>query len=155
LRVNGELHQVAAREDEPLLWVLRDQLGLTGAKFGCGEGLCGACTVLVDGQAVRACQVPVSALDAGVAIETVEGLGSPERLSRVQASFVEHNAFGCGFCTPGQIMSATALLRSNPKPDRSAILAAMEGNLCRCAAYPNIIAAIEAAAGSRQERSGS
>lgn len=146
LSVNGHKHRFEARPDEPLLWVLRDELGLTGAKFGCGEGMCGACTVLIDDRAVRSCRVAVSGVARSARIETIEGLAPAGKLSQVQAAFVQHNALGCGYCTAGQIMSATALLRENPAPKRDAIVAAMNRNLCRCAAYPNIIAAIEAAA---------
>lgn len=143
LRVNGEVHQVEADPGESLLWVLRDQLRLTGTKFGCGEGICGACSVLLDGEAWRSCQVGVASLSGDEDIVTIEGLGEPGNLSRVQQAFLEHTAFGCGFCTPGMIINATALLRSNPRPDRSEILNGMNDNLCRCAAYPNILAAIE------------
>jgi len=147
LDVNGRRHHLESRPDESLLWVLRDKLGLTGAKFGCGEGMCGACTVLVDDKAVRSCLVPVSSIASDARIETIEGITPAGGLSALQSAFKNHNAFGCGYCTPGQIMSATALLRANPAPDRNAIVATMNGNLCRCAVYPNIIEAIESAAG--------
>jgi aerobic-type carbon monoxide dehydrogenase small subunit (CoxS/CutS family) len=143
LRINGTARQVQAREDEPLLWVLRDRLRLTGAKFGCGEGVCGACSVLIDGRAQRTCRLPVSRLRPEQEIVTIEGLGQPGNLSRVQRAFAEHTAFGCGYCTPGQIVAATALLQRNPSPTREQIVAAMNRNLCRCAAYPNILSAIE------------
>ncbi len=143
LRVNGSTHYVHTHRDEPLLWVLRDQLRFTGAKFGCGEGMCGACTVLIDGRARHTCRLPVSRVADGQEIVTIEGLGPPGNLSRVQEAFAEHTAFGCGYCTPGQIVTATALLERNPNPTRQQIIAAMDRNLCRCAAYPNILAAIE------------
>jgi aerobic-type carbon monoxide dehydrogenase small subunit (CoxS/CutS family) len=147
LRVNGADHQVRAPHDEPLLWVLRDRLRLTGAKFGCGEGICGACSVLINGRAERTCRLPVSRLN-GREIVTIEGLGQPGNLSPVQQAFAEHTAFGCGYCTPGQIIAATALLQRNPNPTRQQIIAAMDRHLCRCAAYPNILEAIESVAGS-------
>ncbi len=151
LRVNGERHEVEALADEPLLWVLRDHLRLTGTKFGCGEGICGACSVLVDGEPIRSCQFTVADVADGSAIETIEGLGQPGSLSPVQRAFVEHSAFGCGYCTPGMIVNATALLRDNPHPDRDQIVSAMDDNLCRCSAYPNILAAIESLADGKGE----
>jgi aerobic-type carbon monoxide dehydrogenase small subunit (CoxS/CutS family) len=146
LLVNGETHRLEAEPDEPLLWVLRDQLRLTGTKFGCGGGDCGACSVLVNGEAWRSCQIAAADLSPSDEIVTIEGLGRPGDLSPVQRAFLEHTAFGCGFCTPGMIVNATALLQSTPRPDRAAIVAAMDQNLCRCAAYPNILAAIESLA---------
>lgn len=143
LKVNGETHRLEAEADEPLLWVLRDRLRLTGTKFGCGEGDCGACSVLVNGEAWRSCQVAAADLAADDEITTIEGLGQPGNLSSVQRAFLEHTAFGCGFCTPGMIVNATALLRSTPRPTREEIVTAMDDNLCRCATYPNILAAIE------------
>lgn len=142
LDVNGKTRSVTAEPDLPLLWVLRDQLRLTGAKYGCGEGFCGACTVMVDGVATNSCLVAVADV-AGRDIETIEGLGQPGELSPLQQAFKEHTAFGCGYCTAGQIVRATALLRSEANPGRDQIVQAMSGNLCRCAAYPNILAAIE------------
>lgn len=129
--------------DEPLLWVLRDDLGLTGTKFGCGTGECGACSVLIDGVARRSCRVPVAYAAAGREIVTIEGLGTSGNLSPLQQAFVDHTAFCCGFCTPGMIITATALLASNPHPGRQEIIAAMDYNLCRCGSYLNIIKAIE------------
>ena len=143
LHVNGQIHELEVEADEPLLWVLRDELRLTGTKYGCGEGDCGACSVLIGGEAWRSCQVMAADLSNGEEIVTIEGLGQPGKLSPVQRAFVEHTAFGCGFCTPGMIVNATALLAADPQPDREAIVAAMNENLCRCAAYPNILAAIE------------
>ena len=146
LHVNGRQREVSAPADEPLLWVLRDQLGLTGTKFGCGEGDCGACTVMIDGETWRSCLVPVDGVADGEEIVTIEGLGQPGNLSPLQESFIRHSAFGCGYCTPGMIVEATALLRSHPSPTREQIVEAMDEHLCRCAAYPNIFAAIEAMA---------
>jgi len=143
LKVNGEVHRLTAESDEPLLWVLRDQLRLTGTKFGCGEGDCGACSVLVNGEAWRSCQVAAVDLSVDDEITTIEGLGQPGNLSSVQRAFLEHTAFGCGYCTPGMIVTATALLESIRNPTREEIVAAMDDNLCRCATYPNIMAAIE------------
>ncbi|HSN56002.1 MAG TPA: (2Fe-2S)-binding protein [Candidatus Sulfomarinibacteraceae bacterium] len=149
LRVNGEQVSVTADGDEPLLWVLRDRLGLTGTKFGCGEGECGACSVLINGEAYRSCMVPLSEVAPGDEVVTIEGLGRPGALSALQQAFIDHTAFGCGFCTPGMIVTAEALLRSNPAPSRGQIVAAMDDNLCRCASYPAILKAIESSAGGR------
>lgn len=143
LRVNGQSREVMAELDEPLLWVLRDDLGLTGTKFGCGTGECGACSVLIDGVARRSCRVPVAYVAAGQEITTIEGLGTPGNLSPLQQAFIDHAAFCCGFCTPGMIITATALLASNPHPARQEIIEAMDYNLCRCGSYLNIIKAIE------------
>jgi aerobic-type carbon monoxide dehydrogenase small subunit (CoxS/CutS family) len=143
LKVNGEMRQVLVELDEPLLWVLRDDLGLTGTKFGCGTGECGACSVLIDGEARRSCRVPVAYVAAGQEIVTIEGLGSSGNLSPLQQAFVDHTAFCCGFCTPGMIITATALLAKNSHPTREEIIAAMDNNLCRCGSYNNIIEAIE------------
>ncbi len=153
LEVNGERRRIQAEADEPLLWVLRDRLRLTGTKFGCGEGDCGACSVLVNGEVWRSCQVEVSALSPEDEIVTIEGLGQPGNLSPVQQAFLEKTAFGCGFCTPGMIVNATALLASNPNPSREQIIEAMDDNLCRCATYPNILAAIESLRSESGERS--
>jgi len=150
LRVNGKVHSVEVEPDEPLLWILRDQLRLTGTKFGCGEGDCGACSVLVNGEAWRSCQVAAASMSMDEEIVTIEGLGRPDKLSPVQEAFIELTAFGCGYCTPGMIVNATALLESNPRPSRTEIVSAMDDNLCRCAAYPNILAAIESLAGRGQ-----
>ena len=142
LDVNGKPLAVKAAPDTPLLWVLRDELGLTGSKFGCGVAQCGACTVLADGQAVRACQLPMSAVGPAK-ITTIEGLGGTHPL---QAAWVKLDVPQCGYCQSGQIMSAVALLATTPKPDDAAIDAAMDGNICRCGAYQRIRAAIKAAA---------
>lgn len=130
------------KPDEPLLWILRDDLDLTGAKFGCGVGECGACSVLIDGIVRRSCRVQVQNISSRQKIVTIEGLGTRENLSPLQKAFVEHTAFGCGFCTPGMIITATALLALNPNPTRDEIIEAMDNNLCRCGSYPNVIEAI-------------
>ena len=139
LDVNGRAYQVNSPPDTPLLWVLRDELGLTGTKYGCGIAACGACTVLIDGQAMRSCQTPVSALGAAK-ITTIEGLGGAHP---VQQAWVRHDVPQCGYCQSGQIMSAVGLLARNPHPDDAAISAAMDGNICRCGAYQRIRAAIK------------
>jgi aerobic-type carbon monoxide dehydrogenase small subunit (CoxS/CutS family) len=151
LLVNGESRQASAQPDEPLLWVIRDELKLTGTKFGCGEGDCGACTVLVDGEPIRSCVTTVGEVADGEQIVTIEGLGQPGNLSPLQAAFADHTAFGCGYCTPGMIVEATALLESNPAPSRPEIVRAMDDHLCRCAAYPNIVTAIESVADRNPE----
>ena len=142
--VNGRALSVNASPDTPLLWVLRDELGLTGTKFGCGIAQCGACTVLADGQPIRSCQMPISAVGAAK-ITTIESLGGTHPL---QEAWVKLDVPQCGYCQSGQIMSAVALLASNPKPDDAAITAAMDGNICRCGAYQRIRAAIKDAAAS-------
>lgn len=146
LEINGRTVQVEAAPDTPLLWVLRDEVGLTGSKYGCGVGQCGACTVLADGAPVRSCSLPVSAL-AGVKITTIEGLGGAHP---VQEAWVKLDVPQCGYCQSGQVMSAVALLAGNANPSDADIDAAMDGNICRCGAYQRIRAAIrEAAAQSR------
>jgi isoquinoline 1-oxidoreductase alpha subunit len=144
LTINGVKHQVEVEPDMPLLWVLRDELGLTGTKFGCGIAMCGACTVHVDGLPVRSCSYPVSAVSGD--ITTIEGLGSPDALHAVQQAWVEHQVAQCGYCQSGQIMTAAALIRNQPNPTDDDIDQAMSGNLCRCGAYPRIRAAIKSAA---------
>jgi aerobic-type carbon monoxide dehydrogenase small subunit (CoxS/CutS family) len=146
LVVNGSPHQVDARPDEPLLYVLRNRLELTGTKYGCGEGQCGACTVLLDGDPVRSCITPAGAA-AGKKITTIEGLGSGEHLDPVQQAFLEAEAFQCGYCTPGMILTAVAMLRkSKSKLTDKEIISHMNGNICRCGAYGRILEAIHAAA---------
>ena len=145
-KLNGKPTRLEVEGDRTLLWVLRTDLGLTGTKYGCGESLCGACTVLVNREAVRSCQFPVRAAN-GKEVLTIEGLARDGKLHPLQEQFVEHGALQCGFCTPGMIMNAYAFLLKNPKPSREQILTGMEGNLCRCSAYKRIVAAIEAAAG--------
>jgi len=152
LRVNGSLHTVTSDPDEPLLWVLRDHLKLTGTKFGCGEGECGACAVQINGEVYRSCLVTVGEVDPADEIVTIEGLGQPGNLSPLQQSFIDHTAFGCGYCTPGMIVTADALLRSNPEPSRDEIVRTMDDNLCRCASYPAIVDAIEDVAGDRAKK---
>lgn len=146
LNVNGGPHEVSAEPDEPLLWVLRDRLGLTGTKYGCGEGACGACTVLIDGKAERSCLVLFEDLEPRHEIVTIEGLAQNGELTVVQQAFANHNAFACGYCTAGMIMQATDLLTTDKTPSRHEIVEAMNDNLCRCATYPFIITAIESVA---------
>jgi aerobic-type carbon monoxide dehydrogenase small subunit (CoxS/CutS family) len=147
LHVNGIARPANVEPARSLLSVLRDDLGLTGAKYGCGEGRCGACTVLIDGRAVRSCNTRVQAAD-GKKVQTVEGLATGERLHAVQHAFLAAGAMQCGYCTPGMIMSAVALLAENPEPTREEIIRGMNGNICRCGTYTRIIAAIELAAKS-------
>lgn len=142
--INGTAHAIDATEDTPLLWVLRDHLGLTGTKYGCGIAQCGACTVHIDGLAVRSCQVAVGSLD-GAEIVTIEGLAAGETLHAVQEAWIETQVAQCGYCQSGQIMQATALLESDPAPTDDTIDAVMSGNLCRCGTYPRIRAAIRLA----------
>ncbi|HKA88871.1 MAG TPA: (2Fe-2S)-binding protein [Haliangiales bacterium] len=144
LNVNGRDQEVTAPDDMPLLWVLRDLLGLTGTKYGCGMSLCGACTVHIDGKAVRSCSTPVSAA-AGKRITTIEGL-SADGSHPVQRAWAEIDVVQCGYCQPGQIMSAVALLKEKPKPTDADIDAAMAGNICRCGTYERIRAAVKRAA---------
>jgi isoquinoline 1-oxidoreductase alpha subunit len=143
LEINGVKRQVAAEADTPLLWVLRDELHMTGTKYGCGIAQCGACTVHLDGQPIRSCQTPVGTIGAAK-ITTIEGLGGAHPL---QTTWVKHDVPQCGYCQSGQIMSAAALLAATPKPTDADIDAAMSGNLCRCGAYQRIRAAIKDASG--------
>ncbi|MCX5762719.1 MAG: (2Fe-2S)-binding protein [Gemmatimonadetes bacterium] len=143
--LNGVARTLTLDEDRNLMWVLRDDLGLTGTKFGCGAAFCGACTVLVDGKATRACITPISRV-AGKKVVTIEGLATDEHLHPVQEAFVEKLGYQCGFCTSGMIMGAHALLAANPKPTREQIVQGMERHLCRCGAHGRIIDAIESAA---------
>ncbi len=145
LTVNGQAREVDVEDDMPLLWVLRDELGLTGTKYGCGIAQCGACTVHMDGLAVRSCQVAAATAD-GADIVTIEGLGTPEALHAVQAAWVEHQVAQCGYCQSGQIMQAASLLNLNPTPTDDDIDIVMSGNLCRCGTYPRIRAAVKTAA---------
>jgi aerobic-type carbon monoxide dehydrogenase small subunit (CoxS/CutS family) len=145
LEVNGARRAVDADAERSLLSVLRDDLDLTGSKYGCGEGRCGACTVLLDGKPVRSCTTRVGAA-GGKPIRTIEGLASSTRLHPLQEAFLQVGAMQCGYCTPGMIMSALALLTSNPEPRREDILVAMNGNICRCGTYQRIVSAIEQAA---------
>jgi isoquinoline 1-oxidoreductase subunit alpha len=145
LTINEVKVQVSAADDTPLLWVLRDHLGMTGTKFGCGMALCGACTVHIDGQPTRSCVMPVSAV-AGKRITTVEGIGDTLKGKAVQSAWLALNVPQCGYCQSGQIMSAVALLEQHPKPTDADINAGMAGNICRCGTYPRIRAAIKLAA---------
>jgi isoquinoline 1-oxidoreductase alpha subunit len=149
LTINGETHELDVTDDMPLLWVLRDELGITGPKYGCGIAVCGACTVHIDGAAVRSCAIPASAVWGNVT--TIENLGTPAALHAVQRAWIDNQVAQCGYCQSGQIMSAAALLATNPDPSDADIDTAMAGNLCRCGAYPRIRAAIKAAATSLRD----
>ena len=140
--LNGKPEEITIDPSLTLLWVLRDQFGLTGTKYGCGIGYCGACTVILNNEPVRSCMLPVSDA-ANSRIITIEGLGTLKNLSPLQKAFIDHTAFCCGFCTPGMLITATALLERNPHPTREEIVQAMDHNLCRCGSYINIIEAIE------------
>ena len=145
LNVNGETRQATAEAETPLLYVLRNDLELNGPKFGCGLGQCGSCTVLVDGQPQRSCQVPVGSV-GNKAVTTLEGLGSRDALHALQKAFIDEQAMQCGYCINGMIMSAKALLDRNKQPDEATIRAALEGNLCRCGSHNRIVRAIARAA---------
>jgi aerobic-type carbon monoxide dehydrogenase small subunit (CoxS/CutS family) len=145
LIVNGARRRVESGPGDSLLVVLREELDLTGTKYGCGEGQCGACTVLVDGRPVRSCLTPAASV-AGKAVTTIEGLEENGRLHPLQEAFIEADAMQCGYCTPGMIVEAAALLRRAPHPDEAEIARAMEGHVCRCCAYPRIVRAIRQAA---------
>ncbi|HBZ45451.1 MAG TPA: isoquinoline 1-oxidoreductase [Maritimibacter sp.] len=149
ITVNGTSHEVDLPGEVPLLWVLRDELGLTGTKYGCGVAACGACTVQVDGLAQRSCQLPLDAVDGPVT--TIEGHGTPDALSALQEAWVAHNVAQCGYCQSGQIMQAASLLAETPEPTDEDIDIAMQGNLCRCGTYPRIRAAIHDAASKMKE----
>ncbi len=144
-QLNGASRSAPAQPSRVLLWVLRDELDLTGAKYGCGEGQCGACTVLIDGRAARSC---VTNLDdvAGKSITTIEGLAQGEKLHPLQTAFIESGAMQCGYCVPGMIVSALALLKKNPDPSEAEIRSGMRGNICRCGTYPRIVQAVKKAA---------
>ena len=148
LNVNGKSVDVQAEADTPLLWVIRDDIGLTGTKFGCGAALCGACTVHLDGVPVRSCQTPLSAA-AGKDVTTIESVSSTAVGRKIQAAWIAHDVPQCGYCQSGQIMSAVALLKEKPQPTDVDIDQAMSGNLCRCGTYPRIRAAIHTAAGTK------
>lgn len=149
LSVNGTEHELDVEPEMPLLWALRDELRITGPKYGCGIAQCGACTVHIDGEAVRSCSVTVGDVDGD--ITTIEGLGTPESLHAVQAAWVEHQVAQCGYCQSGQIMSAAAFLDLNNDPSDADIDAAMSANLCRCGTYPRIRAAVKTAAATLRE----
>ena len=144
-RLNGRPVSLDTDDSRKLLWVLRTDLGLTGAKYGCGSGACGACTVLVDGKAVRSCVTPLGAV-RGREVTTIEGLAEDGTLHPLQQAFLEHGGYQCGYCTPGMILTAAAFLREHPAPGREEIAARLEHNLCRCGAHPRILDAVEAAA---------
>ncbi len=150
LHVNGREYTVEAEPETSLLVVLREHLGLTGSKYGCGEGQCGACTVLLDGLARRSCITPVRQA-VGHRIVTIEGLGGEHELHPVQKAFLEAGAFQCGYCTPGMILTAVALLTHNPSPTEEDIVTFLNGNLCRCGTYPRIVAAVRRAAALLRE----
>lgn len=145
LLINDKKYTVSAEKDDSLLSILRDQLDLTGSKYGCGEGACGACTVLIEGIAKRSCITKAGAI-TGKAITTIEGLEKDGQLHPVQQAFLKVDAFQCAYCAPGMLMSAVSLLQKNPKPTESEIVRAMQGNICRCGTYPRIIEAINEAA---------
>jgi isoquinoline 1-oxidoreductase alpha subunit len=145
LTVNGKAHELEVAADTPLLWVLRENLGLTGTKFGCGESLCGACTVHIGGAPVRSCTTPVAAAE-GQEITTIEGVAPTDNLHPIQQAWIDEQVPQCGYCQSGQIMSAVALLRDNPDPDDAAIDSAMSGNICRCGMYSRIRRGIKRAA---------
>lgn len=150
ITVNGQVHEIDLPDEVPLLWVLRDEIGLTGTKFGCGVAACGACTVHIDGVAVRSCQIALADVDG--AVTTIEGIGTPAAMSLLQSVWVEHQVAQCGYCQSGQIMQAAELLAANPAPTDAEIDAAMRGNLCRCGTYPRIREAIHEA--GRRMRAG-
>ena len=145
LHVNGHDHTVDVDEDTPLLWVLRDAMNLKGTKYGCGAGLCGACTVHIDGQAVRSCRMPIAAIGTSKVV-TIEGIGATPAGARLQQAWMKVDVPQCGYCQPGQIMTAAALLAQNSAPSDDEIVAAMDGNLCRCATYLRIKQAVKLAA---------
>ena len=150
ITVNGQTHEVDVTPDMPLLWVLRDELGITGPKYGCGIAQCGACTVHVDGIAMRSCQLAIGDL-AGGEVTTIEGLGTPDALHAVQEAWIEHQVAQCGYCQAGQIMQAASMLEDTPDPDDETIDIVMAGNLCRCGTYPRIRAAIKTASAKLRE----
>jgi aerobic-type carbon monoxide dehydrogenase small subunit (CoxS/CutS family) len=146
LNVNGTNHSATVADDEKLLYVLREKLSLTGTKYGCGEGQCGACTVLIDGRPTRSCLTLAGAV-AGRKITTIEGIEQNGKLHPVQQAFLDEEAFQCSYCTPGMVMSAVGLLSANPKPSDNDIVRDMNGNICRCGTYARIVAAVRRAAG--------
>ena len=145
LSINGQSHNVDVEDDTPLLWVLRDVLGMTGTKFGCGQALCGACTVHIDGVATRSCQTPVDSIGKSQ-VTTIEAIGATAAGAKIQKAWLDHEVVQCGYCQSGQIMSASALLASKPKPTDADIDEAMSGNICRCGTYVRIREAIKLAA---------
>lgn len=153
LSINNQKYKIEADEDMPLLWAIRDLVGLKGTKYGCGIAQCGACTVHLDGNPVRSCQLPLASLSKKSDITTIEGIGTPEMLSAVQEAWIEEQVPQCGYCQSGQIMSAVALLANTPKPSNDDIDAYMNGNLCRCGTYDRIRKAIHRAAGQENTES--
>jgi isoquinoline 1-oxidoreductase subunit alpha len=151
IEVNGKRYPVSYAPDTPLLYVLRDELGLTGTKYGCGEGQCGACTVLLGGAPRRSCQIPVSAA-AAKPITTIEGLEKDGKLHPIQQAFLDAGAFQCAFCTSGMLMSSVGLLQTNANPSQADIAQSLQGNVCRCGTHPRIIEAVQHAAKMMQER---
>jgi nicotinate dehydrogenase subunit A len=147
LTVNGVTRSVDVESDTPLLYVLRDNLGVTGPKYGCGVAQCGSCTVLIDGEAKRSCVVPVGTV-SGATVTSVEGLGTPQQLHPIQAAFIEEQAAQCGYCTAGMVISAKALLDKKPKPSEVEIREALAGNLCRCGSHVRVVRAVQRAAGT-------
>jgi aerobic-type carbon monoxide dehydrogenase small subunit (CoxS/CutS family) len=143
--LNGKPVRLETDDKRTLLWVLRTDLGLTGTKYGCGVGLCGSCTVVVDGKAVRSCRTTLEEVE-GRSVTTIEGLAKDGKLHPIQQAFVDHGGLQCGYCTPGMIMNAYGLLLADPHPSREKVVDAMEGNLCRCSAYKRILEAIESVA---------
>ena len=144
-KLNGKITEITTDPNQTLLWVLRNQLGLTGTKYGCGTGFCGSCTVLIDKEAVRSCMLPVTDIE-GRDVITIEGLSKGGKLHPLQQAFIDHDALQCGYCTPGMIMTATAMLIKNPSLSRQQIIEGLEENLCRCGAHTRIIDAVETAA---------
>jgi len=151
IEINGRTFTAESPAETPLLYVLREELGLTGTKYGCGEGMCGACTVLVGGVARRSCQIPLS-VAAGEAITTIEGLEKNGTLHPVQQAFLDAGAFQCAYCTPGMILSSVSLLKAAPNPSEEQIVQSLQGNICRCGAHPRIVAAVRSAATKLQEQ---
>jgi aerobic-type carbon monoxide dehydrogenase small subunit (CoxS/CutS family) len=150
-KLNNKPVTVEVDGDRELLWVLRTELGLTGTKFGCGEGVCGSCTVLIDDEAMPSCQISIKDV-ARSKVTTIEGLEKGDKLHPLQKAFIDHDALQCGFCTPGMIMKASSILKENPNASRSEIIEGMDGNLCRCGAHPRILDAIESAAKEMKRR---
>jgi len=144
-KLNGKKTELTTDPNQTLLWILRNQLGLTGTKYGCGIGFCGACTVLVDNEPVRSCMVPFGSV-SGKSVVTIEGLAKKGKLHPLQKAFIEHDALQCGFCTPGMLMTAAGLLKKNPSPSKEDIISGLEDNLCRCGAHNRIIDAVQTAA---------
>jgi len=152
LTINGKTHDVNADPDTPLLWVLREWVGMTGTKYGCGIAQCGACTVHLDGQAVRSCVLPLSSLNENSKVVTLEGLGTPENLHPVQRAFIQEQAAQCGYCINGMIMQAAAFLAGSPKPSETDVKNALAANLCRCGTHARILRAVMRAADTTQGR---